>query len=496
MACSSWVSALPRTFSGRACSSFSTMKCAGLPFIGGEASGSFFCCTPMTACIAIVPANPASDPRANRTFSVSPFFMFQTSTPAGQIEIGLSPRKAKLLCAREKLQAPTAKLQKNTNFQAPRQRWLSFEDWILVFFWSLAVGAWSFLIDSIAAVRFTHIRPGGVNERSPTSIVVTHCECDSADADLFSIVLNISPASGFDCQRQHRCHPMKFTNEVEIIIKDTHRGLWYEDGVLIKVVEAGRYKISNREGIFGRKKPLVELVLVDMRERDLTIKGQEILTADKVALRVSIIVQFRVVDPKLALHAVEKYEDRLYSDVQLAARRSLASMTLEDILTNRNRLSEDILRDVKGTAASYGVTIHRADVKDLVFPGNLQEIMNKVLAAERMSQVQLVEARTKADVQKIETQAAAETQRSQAAARSNAQRLEAQGATEVQRLQTEAEIRRLQERERTAQAYTQHPALLRMLELETLRYLARNANARIYIGFDKHAGVNGPAAAE
>ena len=54
-------------------------------------------------------------------------------------------------------------------------------------------------------------------------------------------------------------------------------------------------------------------------------------------------------------------------------------MTLEDILTNRNRLSEDILRDVKNTAASYGVTIQRADVKDLVFPGNLQEIMNKVL---------------------------------------------------------------------------------------------------------------------
>jgi len=49
-----------------------------------------------------------------------------------------------------------------------------------------------------------------------------------------------------------------------------------------------------------------------MSARDLTIKGQEILTSDKVALRVSIIVQFRVVDPKLAIHAVEKYEDRLY----------------------------------------------------------------------------------------------------------------------------------------------------------------------------------------
>jgi regulator of protease activity HflC (stomatin/prohibitin superfamily) len=280
-------------------------------------------------------------------------------------------------------------------------------------------------------------------------------------------------------------------SKVEVIIKDTHRGLWYEDGVLTKVLEAGRYEFDNSKGLFGKRKPYVEVVLVDMRERDLTIKGQEILTSDKVALRVSIIVQFRVVDPKLAIHAVEKYEDRLYSDIQLAARRSLASMTLEDILTNRNQLSEDILRDVKSTAATYGVTIQRADVKDLVFPGNLQEIMNKVLAAERMSQVQLVEARTKADVQKIESQAKAEAQRIEAETRAAAQRLSAQGDAEVQRLETDAEIRRLQERERTARAYSQHPALLRMLELETLRELGQNGNARIYIGFDKHMRPNG-----
>src|SRR5213080_4212590 len=208
----------------------------------------------------------------------------------------------------------------------------------------------------------------------------------------------------------------------EVIIKDTHRGLWYEDGVLREILGAGRYVIPRQLDLGFYRRPQVQVLLVDVRERDLTIKGQEILTADKVALRVSIIVQFRVIDPKLALHAVEKYEDRLYSDVQLAARRSLASMTLEDILTNRNRLSEDILRDVKSTAAGYGVTIQRADVKDLVFPGNLQEIMNRVLAAERMSQVQLVEARTKADVQKIESQMKAEAQRQEAQARAESER--------------------------------------------------------------------------
>jgi regulator of protease activity HflC (stomatin/prohibitin superfamily) len=187
-----------------------------------------------------------------------------------------------------------------------------------------------------------------------------------------------------------------------------------------------------------------------MRGRDLTIKGQEILTADKVAVRVSILVQFAVVDPKAALHAVANYEDRLYSDVQLAARRSLASMTLEDILTNRTRLSEDILRDVKESATTYGVAIARADVKDLVFPGNLQEIMNRVLAAERTSQAQLVEARTKAEVQKIEAQTKADAQRLHAQTEAEAAVTSARSAADATRLAVHAEMEALEERRKMA----------------------------------------------
>jgi regulator of protease activity HflC (stomatin/prohibitin superfamily) len=275
--------------------------------------------------------------------------------------------------------------------------------------------------------------------------------------------------------------------KVEFIIKDTHRGLWYEDGVLAKVLEAGRYEIPNREGLFGRKGPRFEVVLVDMRERDLTIKGQEILTADKVALRVSIIVQFRVVDPKLAIHAVEKYEDRLYSDVQLAARRSLASMTLEAILTNRNQLSEDILRDVEGVSAGYGVEIIRADVKDLVFPGNLQDIMNRVLTAQRMAEAQMVEARTRADREALEANSKADSERVAAQARVESTRLAAEGDAAAKRIRTEAEVDALRRLAEAAEAYAQHPALLRLRELETLGALGTNAAARLYIGFDKHS---------
>lgn len=278
--------------------------------------------------------------------------------------------------------------------------------------------------------------------------------------------------------------------EREIIIKDTHRGLFYRDGILTEVLGAGRYQIPRHLDLGFFRTPKVEVILVDVRERDLTIKGQEILTADKVAIRVSIIVQFRVTDPQAALHEVEHYQDRLYSDVQLAARRSLASMPLEEILTNRNQLSEDILQDVQEVASRYGVAILRADVKDLVFPGNLQEIMNRVLAAERMSQAQLVEARTKAEVQQIEAQAKAESQRLEMETQATAQRLQAEGEAASQRIKTASEIQSLQERELAAQAYRDHPALLRLQELETLRELARTANARIYINLDNAAQAN------
>jgi regulator of protease activity HflC (stomatin/prohibitin superfamily) len=282
----------------------------------------------------------------------------------------------------------------------------------------------------------------------------------------------------------------------ELIIKSTHRGLKYTDGRLTDVLEAGRYELPRESSTWVRR-PTVEIVLVDMRERELTIKGQEILTSDKVAVRVSILTQFRVVDPVAAVEKVAAYEDRLYSDVQLAARRSLASMTLEAILTNRNQLSEDILADLQSVAGGYGVEILRADVKDIVFPGNLQDIMNRVLTAERLSEAQLVEARTKAEKEALEAQtraetervaatAKAETDRIGAAARAEVVRLAAEAEAEAERIRTAAEVEALRVRAGNADAYAQHPALLRLQELESLAVLSRNAQARIYIGFDKH----------
>jgi hypothetical protein len=92
------------------------------------------------------------------------------------------------------------------------------------------------------------------------------------------------------------------------------------------------------------------VTVVDLRERSVTIKGQEILTADKAAIRISLLVYFKVIDAKAAMHRVTSYEERIYEDVQLAARRFLASRALGDILTDRNEISDAVREDVAGSA--------------------------------------------------------------------------------------------------------------------------------------------------
>lgn len=269
--------------------------------------------------------------------------------------------------------------------------------------------------------------------------------------------------------------------KTRLIVQDTHRALWYEDGILVGVRGAGRYDIPTEINFGPFRRPRVEFCLVDIRQREITIKNQEVLTVDKVAVRVSLIVQFRVTDPRAAIHEVDNYEARIYSDVQLAARRALASMTLEEIMTNRNRLSGEILGEVKEGAASFGVAILRADVKDLVFPGNLQEVMNRVLTAERNSQAALVEARTKAEREKIEATARAEVQRIEAEANAQSAKLRYEAEAEGSRIAAEAKRATL-ELQREQSELLKEPGFRRAMELEALKEMARVANARIYLG--------------
>ena len=139
-------------------------------------------------------------------------------------------------------------------------------------------------------------------------------------------------------------------------------------------------------------------------------------------------------------------------------------MTLEEILTDRNRLSEDILGDVYKVAGNYGVTISRAEIKDLIFPGNLQEIMNKVPRGRADQPGPARRGEDRADVQRIAATAEAEAKRVQSEAHANSIRRDAEAEAEATRIKVDAAVNALRTREQAAGAYARHPALLRLTD--------------------------------
>jgi regulator of protease activity HflC (stomatin/prohibitin superfamily) len=246
-------------------------------------------------------------------------------------------------------------------------------------------------------------------------------------------------------------------------------GLLYKDGAYIKELPPGKYTFWK---LFNATRWRVRIV--DVRERSLVIKNQEILTKDKVAIRVSIIVYFKVKSAHDAIHNVSSYEERIYEDVQLAARGFLANESLEEILNARNKISASVREEVKAEATSYGVEIVKADVKDLVFPGNLREIMNQVLETERRAQAELINAQKEADVTSIKTKAENEANRLRNEADKEAMRIRAEAEKVKLAIQRESELEE-------AKLVKEHPEILKIRKLKTLAELARGGG-RFIVG--------------
>ncbi|HJL25447.1 MAG TPA: slipin family protein [Polyangiaceae bacterium LLY-WYZ-15_(1-7)] len=261
------------------------------------------------------------------------------------------------------------------------------------------------------------------------------------------------------------------------VVPNAHVGLLYVDGVYEDALPPGRHPLGG--GLFDRKVRRVDLV--DLRERSLVIKGQEILTRDKVAIRVSLLVYFEVVDPVAAKHHVADYEARIYEDVQLAARRFLASRDLDAILSDRNEISDAVRETVKDAAQGYGVEIHRADVKDLVFPGNLKTIMNQVLETERRAEAKLIQQRKDIEARKLAARADEEAQRRRLEAERERLHLELEAEKERSAAELERQRVALRVEVEQAEALAAHPALLKLRQLETLATMARSGG-RFVVG--------------
>jgi len=169
------------------------------------------------------------------------------------------------------------------------------------------------------------------------------------------------------------------------VVREYERGLFYRKGQFVELLGPGRY-------VYWKWRHC-RIDVVDIREFSQTIEGQEILTSDKIGVRVTLIAQFKVVDPVTARHAVHDYTSQLYQDLQLTLREAITGRTLEDLLKERDILSAKIHEDVAARTRKYGVELMRVGVKDMVLPGTVRAVFLQEVEADLKGRASLVAAR-------------------------------------------------------------------------------------------------------
>ena len=163
---------------------------------------------------------------------------------------------------------------------------------------------------------------------------------------------------------------------VEHVVENHEAGLLYVEGRLTQRLAPGRHAFWT----VGRK---IEVKRFDLRPQAVEITAQEMLTKDRIALRVTLTAFRRIVDPERAVAAVADVDGWLYRLVQFAIREAVAARTLDEVLSAKNALDAELRSFVRERIADTGFDVMELGVKDVILPGEIRELVNKVVEAER-----------------------------------------------------------------------------------------------------------------
>jgi regulator of protease activity HflC (stomatin/prohibitin superfamily) len=166
-------------------------------------------------------------------------------------------------------------------------------------------------------------------------------------------------------------------------VESFEKGILLIDGKFSKVLDTGMY-------YFWKNAVVITVMKADLRQLQLEVSGQEILTKDKAALRVNFYTQYKVVDIIRALIENKDYEKQLYILMQLALREFIGTLSLDELLEKKESISAYVLGALKDKASNLGVEIRDCGVRDIILPGEMKEIMNQVLVAQKKAEANVI----------------------------------------------------------------------------------------------------------
>lgn len=156
-------------------------------------------------------------------------------------------------------------------------------------------------------------------------------------------------------------------------------GLLYINGVLDRKLSSGNY-------YFWINSYNIQLEMVDSRRKEMELSGQEILTKDKANIRINFDIVYKVTDINLAIETNTNYERQLYLVCQLALRAYVGTKTLDQLLENKDKIETELLEMIVNKVERLGVVIYECGMRDIILTGDMKEILNKVLIAEKKAQ--------------------------------------------------------------------------------------------------------------
>lgn len=167
------------------------------------------------------------------------------------------------------------------------------------------------------------------------------------------------------------------------VVESYEKGLLYIDGEMVNTMTPGIYYYWK-----GVKSAIIKKV--DLRKQQLEISGQELLTKDKAAIRVNFQAGFSVNDISKALDETKDYTRQLYVLIQLGIREYVGQYCLDDLLANKQSAAPYIMEFAKVKANEMGVELLDCGIRDIILPGDMREIMNQVLIAEKKAQANVI----------------------------------------------------------------------------------------------------------
>lgn len=169
-------------------------------------------------------------------------------------------------------------------------------------------------------------------------------------------------------------------------VPNEHCGMLMVNGSFVRELTSGRYG-------FWTVQRQVEVKHIDLRLQTMEVGGQEILTKDRVSLRLNLSATYRIANAQQVLFKLHDFRNFVYLRFQLALRESVGAQTLDALLENKDSLNTEVFQRVDRLLGEYGITLHGVGVKDIILPGDMKVILNQVVEAQKAAEANLIKRR-------------------------------------------------------------------------------------------------------